>query len=267
MFVIVDAKQGKELSLKEKWKYWRGFLTEELLLGMPVTILHCQKKDGALVKKQVSKFTRGKRAAAVVSRDTGIPEDCGLFHHSPKRYEMALCNDFLMQFSKILTPERRTIRIHDRMARHPELVRIMAQDYRTVGVITKFPSCYEKLGEEVLEETGAAILVSSSDSLLSECPLQLDCEKGQQVMIAGVLVEHFFGATEEKIEEFLKENRMDMEAGDIAAALFEDAAGRKKIRPVCHAVQMHGQVLKMEELCGTVPGEKRGSCEEILEFA
>ena len=32
MFVIVDAKQNRELTFREKWKYWRGFITEETLL-------------------------------------------------------------------------------------------------------------------------------------------------------------------------------------------------------------------------------------------
>ncbi len=201
MFVIVDAKQGK--GIREKWKYWRGFLTEESLLGIPVTVFHCQKKDGALVKKQVARFTGRKRAAAVVEPGVQIPEDCGLFLHSPKRYEIALCHDFLRRFANMLLPDRRVIRIHDRMARHPELVRTMAHFYRTIGVYTKFPSCYESIREEILEETGAAVLISSSETLLSNYPLQLFCEKGQQVFLAGIPIEKYCGVTEEPIRQSL----------------------------------------------------------------
>lgn len=251
MFVIVDAKEGKELPLAKKWKYWRGFVSEESLCDIPLTVLHCQKKEGMLVRKQVAKFTRSKRAAAIVPAKTQIPEDCGLFRHSPKRYEMALCEDFLMQFSKILSPQRRCVRIQDRFARHPELVRRMARYYRTVGVFTQFPNCYEKLQEEILEESGAAVLVSQSDSLLGGCPIQLNCMNGQQVVIAGVPVERYFGESEEEIGRFLQQKELNLDAGLIAAALFEDAAGRKIIRPVCRAVQMHGQIFLLEELCGT----------------
>ena len=252
MFVIVDAKEGKELTLIEKWRYWKGFLSEESLFDLPVTVLHCQKKEGALVKKQVAKFTRSRRAAAVVPDDTQIPEDCGLFLHSPKRYELALCEDFLLQFSRILTPERRTIRIKDRYAKHPELVRRMARYYRTVGVLTQFPGCYEKLQEEILEESGAAVLVSQSESLLSGCPIQLNYGKEQQVVIAGVPVERYYGESEEEIAQFLHHRNLNLDAGRVAAALFEDAAGRRKIRPVCTAIQLHGQVILLRELCDSV---------------
>ncbi len=247
MFVIVDAKRGK--GIREKWKYWRGFLTEELLLGVPVTIFHCRKKEDTLVKKQVTRFTGRKRAAAVVEPGIQIPEDCGLFPHSPKRYEMALCQDFLERFAGILAPDRRVIRIHDRMARHPEIVRTMARFYRTIGVFTKFPSCYETLREEILEETGAAVLVSSSETLLSEYPLQFRCEKQQQVFLAGIPIEKYYGVAEQPIRQYLLEKGYAVEPGAVAAALFEDAAGRQRIQPVCCAVSMHGQLIAVEELC------------------
>lgn len=252
MFVIVDAKQNRELTFRERWKYWRGFVTEETLLDVPVTVFHCQKKEGSLVKKQVLRFTQGKKAAAVVPEGTSIPEDCGLFPHSPKRYERALCFDFLKRFSLRLPPERRMIRICDRMARHPELVRSVARFYRTVVVMTMYPSCYESMREEILEETGAAIMISSSDSLLSESPVQLQCEKDLHVSIRGVAVEQYYGITEPQIQNFLNKSGYTISSGRIAAALFEDVSGKRQIQAKCHAIKMHGKVFTMEELCGLI---------------